>query len=82
MRPTRATWAPATVINRKELGSLSIGSDADVAVFSLRKGDFGFMDIRGTRLKGTQKLETELTVRAGKIVWDLNGISAPPWDAK
>ena len=78
----RSTWAPATVINRKELGSLSIGSDADVAVFSLRKGDFGFMDIRGTRLKGTQKLETELTVRAGKIVWDLNGISAPPWDAK
>jgi dihydroorotase len=78
----RSTWAPATVINRKELGSLSIGSDADVAVFSLKKGDFGFMDIRGTRLKGTQKLETELTVRAGKIVWDLNGISAPPWDAK
>ena len=78
----RSTWAPATVINRKELGSLSIGSEADVAVFSLRKGDFGFMDIRGTRLKGTQKLETELTVRAGKIVWDLNGISAPAWDAK
>ena len=78
----RSTWAPATVINRKELGSLSIGSEADVAVFSLRKGDFGFMDIRGTRLKGTQKLETELTMRAGKIVWDLNGISAPAWDAK
>ncbi|HEY5916872.1 MAG TPA: amidohydrolase/deacetylase family metallohydrolase [Chryseolinea sp.] len=78
----RSTWAPATVINRKELGSLSIGSDADVAVFSLRKGDFGFMDVRGTRLKGTQKLETEVTIRAGKVVWDLNGISAPPWDAK
>jgi dihydroorotase len=78
----RSTWAPAIVINRKELGSLSIGSDADVAVFSLRKGDFGFIDIRGTRLKGTQKLETELTIRAGKIVWDLNGISTPPWDAK
>ena len=78
----RSTWAPATVINRKELGSLSIGSDADVAVFSLRKGDFGFMDVRGTRLKGTQKLETEVTIRAGKVVWDLNGISAPLWDAK
>ncbi|HMG93574.1 MAG TPA: amidohydrolase/deacetylase family metallohydrolase [Chryseolinea sp.] len=79
---TRSTLAPATVINRKELGSLSIGSEADVAVFSLRKGDFGFMDVRGTRFKGTQKLETELTIRAGKVVWDLNGISAPPWDAK
>lgn len=78
----RSTWAPATVINRKELGSLSIGSDADVAVFSLRKGDFGFTDVRGTRLKGTQKLETEITIRSGKVVWDLNGISTPPWDAK
>ena len=78
----RSTWAPANVINRKELGNLTVGSDADVAVFSLRKGDFGFIDIRATRLKGTQKLEAELTVRAGKIVWDLNGISTPAWDAK
>ena len=78
----RSTWAPANVINHKELGNLTVGGEADVAVFSLRKGDFGFIDIRGTRLKGTQKLETELTIRAGKIVWDLNGISTPAWDAK
>jgi dihydroorotase len=79
---TRATWAPANVINRKELGNLSVGANADIAVFNVRKGDFGFMDVRGTKLKGTQKLEAELTLRAGKIVWDLNGISAPVWDAK
>jgi dihydroorotase len=79
---TRATWAPANVINKKELGNLSVGSEADIAIFSIRKGDFGFMDVRGTKLKGTQKLEAELTIRAGKIVWDLNGISAPVWDAK
>ena len=78
----RSTWSPANVINRKELGHLSVGSEADVSVFALRKGDFGFMDIRGTKLKGTQKLEAELTIRAGKIVWDLNGLSAPVWDAK
>lgn len=78
----RATWSPANVINRKDLGHLSVGSDADIAVFALRKGDFGFMDVRGTKLKGTQKLEAELTIRAGKIMWDLNGLSAPVWDAK
>ena len=78
----RATWAPANVINKKELGNLSVGTEADIAVFNLRKGDFGFVDVRGTKLKGTQKLEAELTIRAGKIVWDLNGISAPAWDAK
>jgi dihydroorotase len=76
----RATWNPAQVINKAGLGSLSVGSDADIAVFNLRKGDFGFLDVRKTKLKGTQKLEAELTIRAGKIVWDLNGISAPQWE--
>ena len=78
----RATWAPANTINKRELGNLSVGTEADIAVFNVRKGDFGFVDVRGTKLKGTQKLEAELTIRAGKIVWDLNGISAPVWDAK
>ncbi|HEY4290483.1 MAG TPA: amidohydrolase/deacetylase family metallohydrolase [Puia sp.] len=78
----RSTWAPALVIKHPELGNLSVGSDADVAVFSVRKGDFGFMDTKRSKLKGTQKLEAELTLRAGKIMWDLNGISVPEWDQK
>ena len=28
-------------------------------------------------MKGTQKLVAELTIRAGKVVWDLNGIAVP-----
>ena len=76
----RSTWNPANVIKRTDLGNLSVGADADIAVFNVRKGDFGFLDVRKTKLKGTQKLEAELTIRAGKIVWDLNGISAPAWD--
>jgi dihydroorotase len=71
---------PAQVIKREDLGNLDIGADADIAVFSIRQGNFGFLDIRKTTLKGTQKLEAELTLRAGKIVWDLNGISAPGWE--
>jgi len=78
----RTTVNPASAIKRTELGTLSVGAEADVAVLNLRKGDFGFMDIRRTRLKGNQKLETELTLRAGKIVWDLNGISAPSWESE
>ena len=78
----RATWNPANVIKRPDLGNLSVGADADIAVFTIRKGDFGFIDIRKTKIKGTQKLETELTIRAGKIVWDLNGISTPMWDTE
>ncbi len=72
----RATWNPAMAIGKKELGSLTPGSDADVAVFTLKEGNFGYTDVRGIRLNGKTKLEAELTIRAGKVVWDLNGISS------
>ena len=72
----RSTWKPAKVINRPELGNLSVGTEADVAVFSLVKGNSGFLDITGERLNGTQKLVAELTLRAGRVVWDLNGLAA------
>lgn len=75
----RSTWNPANVIKRPDLGHLSVGSEADIAVFNLKKGDFGFVDVRRTKVDGTQKLEAELTIRAGRIVWDLNGISMPVW---
>jgi dihydroorotase len=70
-----STWNPAMYIKRIELGHLSVGSEADIAVFKVRTGDFGFTDSHGFTIRGTQKLETELTLRAGKIEWDLNGIS-------
>jgi len=72
----RATWAPAKSIKRTDLGNLSVGSVADVAVLSLRNGNFGFVDAGGNKIEGKEKFEAELTIRAGKIVWDLNGISA------
>lgn len=78
----RTTSNPARVINRADLGTLSPGVEADVAVLNLRKGDFGFLDVRGNKLKGNKKLEAELTIRAGRIVWDLNGTAAPLWDAE
>jgi dihydroorotase len=75
----RTTWNPAQVIKRTDLGHLSIGSEADIAVFNLKKGNFGYMDVRRTKISGTEKLEAELTLRAGRVVWDLNGISSPEW---
>ncbi len=73
----KSTWTPAQAIKREELGNLDVGAEADVAVFSLHKGEFGFVDTRRQTRKGTQKLECELTVRAGQVVFDLNGISTP-----
>src|SRR5688572_4348996 len=34
-----STWTPATVIKREELGHLSVGAGADVAILNLRQGD-------------------------------------------
>lgn len=75
-----STWKPAQVINREELGNLSVGSEADIAILNLREGDFGFLDVRNRLLKGSQKLEAELTLRKGEVVWDLNGMAGIPVD--
>ncbi|MEX0289645.1 MAG: amidohydrolase/deacetylase family metallohydrolase [Flavobacteriaceae bacterium] len=74
------TWRPAQVIKRPDLGHLTVGAVADVTLLNLREGDFGFIDTQGKRMKGTKKLECELTLREGKVVWDLNGISKKLWN--
>lgn len=73
------TAKAAEVIKRTDLGHLGVGAEADIAVLNLRQGKFGFIDIAGGKLVGDRKLECELTVRAGQVVWDLNGIAAPLW---
>lgn len=72
----RATWLPAKSINQNDIGHLTEGAVADIAIISIKNGDFGFVDAAGFKVKGTQKFEAELTIRDGKIVWDLNGLAA------
>jgi len=72
----RSTWRPAQAIKRTELGHLSEGAIADIAVLSLRQGKFGFRDIAMNRQEGTQKLECEMTIKGGKIMYDLNAIAS------
>jgi dihydroorotase len=72
-----STWNPAKAIKREALGHLSVGAVADITVLNLREGKFGFFDYTGYKMEGKQKLECELTMRAGKIVYDLNGITHP-----
>lgn len=71
------TWSPAQYIKRTDLGHLSVGAVADIALLKTIKGDFGFVDTKRFRLKGDQKITCELTIREGNVVWDLNGISHP-----
>lgn len=75
----RSAWNPAREIAREDLGHLSPGGPADIAVLRLVSGDFGFVDSSGKRMKGSRKLVAEMTLRDGKVVWDLNGLSSDDW---
>jgi dihydroorotase len=69
-----STWHPAKAIKREELGNLSVGSVADIAIFKVNDGKFGW-PVRGGKIEGTQRFQTEMTLRDGNIVYDLNGIA-------
>jgi dihydroorotase len=74
------TWRPAIYIKRRDLGNLSVGSVADIAILNLLNGTFGFVDTSGKKIRGSQKLVCEMTFRAGKIMYDLNGLASPLWN--
>src|SRR5437667_4813078 len=61
----RASWQPAREIHHQELGHLSVGAAADVAVLRMVEGDFGFVDSGRRRMRGTRKLVGEMTLREG-----------------
>lgn len=71
-----ATWSSAGSIKRSDLGHLGEGAEADIAIISIRKGNFGFIDTKNNKLTGDQRLEAEITIRAGKVVWDMNGMAS------
>ncbi|WP_114748167.1 amidohydrolase/deacetylase family metallohydrolase [Pleomorphovibrio marinus] len=76
---SKASWGTALAIGREDLGHLSEGAVADIALFRLREGEFGFVDAGGEKITGKNMLEAEMTIREGRIVYDLNGLSARPF---
>ena len=76
----RSTWNPARQIQRPELGHLSVGAPADISVIRLETGAFGFVDVGGGKLTGTRRLACEMTVRDGRVVYDLNGLTRTEWN--
>lgn len=73
------TVNPARAIRRPELGRLEAGAEADVTVLRLDRGNFGFVDAAGARMNGSKLLVAEMTIRAGRVEWDLNGRAAQDW---
>jgi len=75
-----STWKPAQIIRCDQIGHLSAGALADVAVLRLEKGQFAFVDSYGARMDGTERLANELTIASGRVVYDLNGRTHERWD--
>jgi dihydroorotase len=71
----RSTCEPARLVGRPAFGALSPGAGADVAVFRLKEGAFGFSDCGHFRLTGRRQLECVLTLRNGQVVFDPTGLS-------
>ncbi len=74
-----STWNPARQIQRPQLGNLDVGAEADIAVLRLDRGAYGFIDSAGAGNTGNRLLVAEITVRAGRVVWDLNARAAANW---
>jgi dihydroorotase len=76
----RSTVNPATEIHRAELGTLSVGKDADIAVLEVLKGRFGYIDCGAAKMDGNVRLTTRMTIRAGRILYDPSGLSMVEWE--
>jgi dihydroorotase len=76
----RSTVNPAREIRRPELGTLSLGKEADIAVLEQLNGSFGYIDCGVARMDGEVKLVARMTVRAGRILYDPSGLSMVKWE--
>lgn len=76
----KSTVAPAKEVGHPELGTLSVGSEADVAVFKLHEGKYSYVDCGKNRFDGDKRLECHLTLRAGEIVWNPEGLGLDTWE--
>ena len=75
----RSTVNPAQEIRRPELGTLSVGREADVAVLEVLHGHFGYIDDGWARMDGNAKVVARMTVRGGRILYDPSGLSMVEW---
>jgi dihydroorotase len=71
-----STWNPAQIIHRPELGHLTVGAVADVAVWRLIEGNFGYADAAGGAIHAKERLICELTLREGNIAWNWNALGS------
>lgn len=76
----RSTVNPAAEIHHPELGTLTVGREADIAVLEFEKGHFSYIDCGVARFDGNARLTARMTIRAGRILYDPDGLSMVEWE--
>lgn len=74
-----STSEPARIIQHPELGNLDVGAEADVALLRVEEGSFHLLDSAQARYPGDRRIAADMTIRAGKIVYDEGGRGAIDW---
>ena len=64
-----ATITPAKLIGLPELGSMSEGTEGDVAIFRLKQKNVQYTDINGHVFTGSQVLVPMMTFKGGKCMY-------------
>lgn len=66
------TWSPAKEIHHQELGNLSVGSIADLAILDITKNKMVFYDHSGNSITGAKEIKCAVTIKSGVIVYQTN----------
>jgi predicted amidohydrolase len=65
------TSTPARLMGlENSIGTLAPGAQADIAIFKIREKPLVFPDQYGNTLEGTQLLIPQLTIKAGRVVYE------------
>jgi len=76
----RTTWNARGQSKRRSLAIFPLAPRRISRCCALRKGKFWLSGhLQRADSKGKQRLACEMTIRDGKIVYDLNGLGRPDW---
>lgn len=75
----RVTVFPSEVLNHPEIGTLTPGTCADVAILHTIDGPVHFADSGHARMAGNVRIECMATLRGGRVVYNPLALAMPDW---
>ena len=63
------TWNPAKEIHHQELGNMSAGAIADIAILNISNKKMMYYDYSGNSITGAKEIKCAVTIKSGEIVY-------------